>query len=890
LDEVLTLLSGRRLITLTGAGGSGKTRLALQAAGLARAIFPDGAWLVELATVSDPALVPQTVAATLAVRENPDKPIADTLVQYLQPLKLLLVLDNCEHLVGACADLARILLRVCPDLTILATSRQGLNIDGEVCWRVPSLSMPNPQAIATPDDLERYEAVQLFVDRAKQRRSDFELTRENAQAVAQLCYRLDGIPLAIELAAARIGVLSVEQIVERLDERFRLLASPNRGSLHRHQTLKAMIDWSYDLLSGQERALFRALSVFAGGFTFDAVPQVVGAALDEYEAIELLSQLVDKSLVMVDEKGKEARYHVLDTLRQYAWRKAVDEGESGGLQERHLAWCVSFAEQTEDELVGKDQAEWLDRLDKEHDNMRAALAYATERQPAVSAAEGTNDERPLRITHYALQLAGALVWYWYFRGFLSEGRRWLEGALAAAEHPERDVALAKALSAAGVLAYLQSDYPIAHDRLETSLSIWHELGDKRGTAFALTFLGRVLAVEGDPLRQELGERSVELFREINDKWGLALSLDFLGEEAREAGQADMANALHEESLSLYRIVGHSWGIALELSHFAQVWYSMGDYAEAHRRLEEAVEMQRAVGDKSALAWSLDRLGDILMQEGDFDKADATYRECFDLFRELEHRSGMAASLRKRGRVALRREDFDLAWTLTSQNLDLNRELVYRPGIIDDLAQLGEISQRRAQYVYARSLYREALTHARALGDRSLTAACIKSIAGLAATQQDWEQAAVLFGVAGKAAEGNSGAGMHVPAGANAGPADVARATLGESAYEALYRRGRALPTAEGISLALHSRPDDGQALSRPATQDGNGAEHDIDDLTRREIDMLKLIAEGLTDAQVADRLVLSARTVQAHARSIYSKLNITTRSAATRYAIKRGIV
>lgn len=251
---------------------------------------------------------------------------------------------------------------------------------------------------------------------------------------------------------------------------------------------------------------------------------------------------------------------------------------------------------------------------------------------------------------------------------------------------------------------------------------------------------------------------------------------------------------------------------------------------------------------------------------------------------------MAVSLRKRGRAALKRGDLDLAWTLTSQSLDLNRELIYRPGIIDDLVQLGEIAQRRGQYLRARSLYREALTHARALGDKNLTAACIRSMAGLAAAQQDWEQAAMLFGVADKTAEGITGPRPLLPAVASAELAGVARSRLGENAYEALYSRGRALPQPEAISLALHSQPDAPQAPARPAQENGNATEHDYDELTRREIDVLKLIAEGLTDAQVAGRLVLSARTVQAHVRSIYSKLNITTRSAATRYAIKRGLV
>jgi non-specific serine/threonine protein kinase len=457
---------------------------------------------------------------------------------------------------------------------------------------------------------------------------------------------------------------------------------------------------------------------------------VEGQGLDEFSTIDLISQLVDKSLLVVDEHSGESRYSMLEIIRQYAWKKAEEAAKLHGLRARHLAWCVEMAEGTEDELVSSRQLASLERLEREHDNLRSALAFAL--TPATPDRDDT--------AWLGLRLAGSLVWFWYFHGYLSEGRTWLESALskaAATAQPRRDVPLAKALSAAGVLAYIQSDYPVAHALLEQSLTVWHELEDKRGTAFALSFLGRVLSQEGDPLSRDLGERSVQLFREIDDRWGLALSLDFLGEEARESGRTDAANSLHEESLVLYRDLGHHWGVALELSHFAQVSLKTGDYAEAHRKLQEAVEIQRTVGDKSMLAWTLITLGDVLVQEGNSAAALTAYTESLSLFQEVEHRTGIAEALRK---------------------------------------------------------------------SSSLTAA-------------------------------SSHTSSFVPRVAPAEP----------------------LPE-----------------------------EHD--ELTRRELEVLALIAEGLTDSQVADRLVLSTRTVQAHVRSIYSKLNITTRSAATRYAIRRGLV
>ncbi|MEO8289326.1 MAG: tetratricopeptide repeat protein [Chloroflexota bacterium] len=894
-DEIARLrsmLAGTRLLTLMGSGGSGKTRLALQLAALSGEEYPDGTWLVELGALSDRKLVAQIVASVLQLRENPDKSIVATLIEYLQPLKLMLILDNCEHLIEACSELAYDLLQACPGLTILATSRQGLGIEGETCWRVPSLTLPDPH---NPNDLarlEEFEAVRLFLVRAKQRRPDFALTSENSTAVARLCYQLDGIPLAIELAAARVNVLSVEQIVSRLSKRFRLLSSSSQSALPRHKTLEAMMDWSYDLLSQREATLFRALSVFSGTFLLEAVQGVDGAGGDEFETINQLMQLADKSLLSVDEAGGEARYGMLETIQQYALEKAISAGEYPALRDRHLRWYVTLGERTEDELVGNKQGVWLERLEKEHENLRAALSYATTGlhlpgQPRLDIQHDSDNER----TTLGLRLAGSLVWFWYFRGYISEGRRWLEGALAAGAEYTRTVDKAKALSACGVLAYLQSDYAVARERLEESLGIWQELDDSRGRAFALTFLGRVLERQGDSAGRELGEKSVALFREIGDKWGLALSLDFLGEEARNTGKADLAAALHDESLTLYRELGHNWGIALELSHFAQVALRHGDLSDAKRRLEEAVEIQRQVGDKWMLAWTLNNLGDAVRLDGDNATANNIYSESLALFREVGDIGGTAASLRVLSRQALAEGKQDTAWELSNESLTLFRGLGDRPGTASELIQLGQIALARHEHTRAGALFRESLTVARALGEKRLVAQAIRGLASIAAASEHWERAALLSGVADSTEqEGNSHGRAH------SGVADhdkPARAFRGEQA--ASYQKGRTLPMAEAISVALHDDPNvsswrggpDGHLLHAHGNQLATTAS--ADELTKREVEVLSMIAEGLTDAQVADRLILSTRTVQAHVRSIYSKLGITTRSAATRYAIQRGL-
>ncbi len=717
-DEVIKLLARSRLLTLTGTGGSGKTRLALEVASCVADEYPEGVWLVELASISDPALPAQEVAALFGVREEPGRPLLDTLATSLLPSKALLVLDNCEHLVEACAELADRLLNACPDLRILTTSRQPLGLDYEVSHRVPPMSMPGADQLPPPEELSQYEALRLFIDRAAAIRSDFLVSQENVQPLVELVTKLDGLPLAIELAAARTRVLSVRQIVERLDERFRLLSTTSRSASPRHRSLQAVMDWSYELLSQPERVVLMSLSAFAGGFTLEAAQAVSGLEVDEFETIDLLSQLVDRSLLIVDEREGVASYRMLETIRHYALERLDEMGEAAQVRGRFLAYYTDLAEGTENDLLTESQPVWLESLEREHDNLRASLDWGW-----VSPREA--DRR------LGLRLAGSLVWFWYFRGYLSEGRTWLERMLALEGNSAPTVARAKALSAAGVVAYLQGDYPLARTRLEEGLSMWRTLNDVRGTAFALTFLGRVAQQLGEPRAGDLGEESAALFREHGDKWGLALSLDFLGEVARERGEHSRAEELHRESLSLYLEVGHSWGVALELSHFGHIALRAGDYATARQRLEEAIEIQRAVGDKWMLAWTLHNLGDVVRAQGDHERAAALREESLHLFQELGGKGAIAS-----------------AWATQPS----------RPYATEE-----------------------------ATGERT---------------------------------------------------------------------------------TATDENPEG---------------------LTRREIEVLQLIAEGLTDAQVADRLVLSTRTVQAHLRSIYSKLNITTRTAATRYAMEHGL-
>ncbi|MGD2077298.1 MAG: adenylate/guanylate cyclase domain-containing protein, partial [Chloroflexota bacterium] len=426
ISEVSQHLNQSRLVTLIGAGGTGKTRLAQQAAARLVQRFPDGVWLVKLAPLSDPALLPQTVASTLGVREEPNRSLTDTLESFLHSKEMLLILDNCEHLVQDCAELATSLLSSCPQLRILDTSREALGVAGEVIFLVPPMSLPPEAQNVGQRDLAQYEGVQLFMERAETALPGFKMTEQNAASILQVCRRLDGIPLAIELAAARLKLLQVEQIATRLDDRFRLLTGGSRTALPRHQTLRAMIDWSYDLLSKSERVLLERLTVFAGGWTLEAAEAICsGALLTRDDILDLLFQLINKSLVISDrEQGVETRYQMLESIRQYGKEKLIESGEIEQMRDKHLDFYLTLIEKAEPELRGPEPARWYEMLETEHDNLRSALEWSKQAHEQAG-----------------LQLAGTLEWFWNARGYMSEGRRHLADLL---QTEERSYAWAKA--------------------------------------------------------------------------------------------------------------------------------------------------------------------------------------------------------------------------------------------------------------------------------------------------------------------------------------------------------------------------------------------------------------------------------------------------------------
>jgi predicted ATPase/DNA-binding CsgD family transcriptional regulator len=749
LAEVMRLLEETRLLTLTGSGGCGKTRLGLAAAGELAKGIENGAWLVELAPLSDPSLVPQAVATALGVREQPGGSLTGTLSGYLRTRKLLLVLDNCEHLIQASADLAEALLRTCPELRVLATSREALGITGEVAWPVPPLNLPDLRRLPDVENLPRYEAARLFMDRAVAVKPSFTVTEQNAASLAQVCYRLDGIPLALELAAARTKVLSVEQIAHRLDDCFEVLAEGGRTTMPRQRTLHATMDWSHELLGHEERVLFRRLSVFVGGFNLEAAEAVcAGEEIERSEVLGLLGRVVDKSLVLVREEEGQARYRLLETVRQYGREKLDGSGEEDEARRRHARYYVELTEGIERELTEPHQARWLTRLETEHDNLRAVLSW--------SLGEGAD-------VALSLRLAAALWNFWFTRGYLSEGRRWLEKAISRSGSVSTR-ARVRALNGAGSLATFQDEYEVAKVLIEEGLALSRELGDKEGIASSLANLcGVAMLGQRDdiPVLDAL-EEAKELKLDIRDRRTVGNLLILEGRVALARGDLDRAVALGEEGLAMYRRAGDAYGIVMCLLHIAFVTFARGEHERTATLLREGLRLSKELGHKVFIQYCVIGLAGVDASRG---------------------RPVRAATL----------------WGAAERLSEISGGHIVREG--------------KATIEY----------------ERTLTAA---------------------------------------------------RSQLSEVAWTTAWDEGRAMSPEQAFEYALEQ-----ESVAEPAAPESYPA-----GLSAREVDVLRLVATGLTDAGVAEKLFISPRTVNWHLGSIYRKLGFHSRAEATRFAVEHGLL
>ena len=787
MGEVKQLLATTRLLTLTGAGGCGKTRLALEVAASLVDEYADGAWLVELASRSDPASLAQAVTTALGIREQPSRTVLATLLDHLRSKHLLLVLDNCEHLISACATLAETLLKACPQLKLLATSREGLRAAGEVAWPVPSLSIPDPGQSSSTEQIVESEAVQLFVERARAVSPKFVVNDENARAIAQVCRRLDGIPLAIELAAARVKTLTGQQISGRLDDRFRLLTGGSRTALPRHQTLRAAIDWSHDLLTEPERALLRRLSVFVAGCTLEAAEAVcAGDGIDKHDVLDLITQLVDKSLLLAEERGSVAWYRSLETIRQYALDKLLDSGAAERVRAGHFQFYLQLAEQAEPQLRGAEQAVWLERLDLEHDNLRAALGWS---QASAQAAES------------GLRLAVALWWFWWVRSYFAEGRHWLELSLERNSGAPAKLR-AEALNGAGALANGQADHAATRNYYEQSLAIRRELGDKRGTAVSLNNLGLLAIDQCDyETARALLEEGLSIFRELpENKHAIAAFLSNLGLVAREQSDFARARTLFEKSLELRRGLGDQHGIAMSLYDLGIAAREQGRYTEARALLEEGLSVQRSLGDKRNATWSLIGLGDVAWSEGEYPTARSLYEESLAMFRQIGEKRGTAFALYRLGHVGRSLGDVAAARSLIEEGRLMFSELGDKAGIAMTTGNLGDLSRDEGNFEEARRLCRESLTLRLQLGNKQSLAESLESFAALALAENAARRATLLFGTAAAIRET---IGTPLPVCERAAQEHNlanARAQLGEEPFVSAWTEGKAMPVEQAIAL------------------------------------------------------------------------------------------
>ena len=796
LEQARKLLARSRLVTLTGAGGCGKTRLALEAARALLESFPDGVWLTELEAVSDPAQVPASLAAAVGIHDGASlgvagepaaRPLADKLTDYLREKELLVVLDNCEHLIEACAQVADGVLRAAPRVRILVTSRERLGVAGEALLPVPPLGVPGATEVS-PEQLAQSDAVQLFVDRATAVQPSFLLDAGTAPAVCYVCRRLDGIPLALELAAARVRILPPQEIAARLDDRFSLLSSANRRALPRHQTLRAAIDWSYGLLSEPERELFGRLSAFAGGFTLEAAEEVCGGT----EVLELLSQLVDQSLVVPEDSG-HARFRMLETLRRYAGERLAESGAgSRRWQRRHAEYFLRLAERAEPLLRGPRQAVWLRQLEADQDNFSAAIDWALRDDPEI-----------------AVRLSSALAYFWLIGRHRSEVRRRLAEAVDTARGVS-PVNRARALVWAAQLANVEGRPDRAASYAQEAYELAGGAGDPWLTGMCEAILGLAVGLSGDFGRAgELLDAAGARFGQLGDEWGAALAAMLLGLVSAFAAEPARAVALTRRGLDGFRAAGDQWGQTMALELLGLLARRQGAYDDAITVYEEALGVVRDLGLRDETPFLLADLGDLHIQLGDFEAAAVFHKQALDLAQELGTRDAAALARKGLAEAARRQGDYSRARELHQAALAFYREAGFAADIARSLASLGYVEELRGDLAAAEVCHRESLRLAGSLADENSLAFALEGLACVAAARRQSQRAAVLLGAA-ESIRARTGSRLPLQERADAERAVAAAVSeLGREAFDLALDRGRRMSTGEVLAQESATLPKAG---------------------------------------------------------------------------------
>jgi predicted ATPase/DNA-binding XRE family transcriptional regulator len=675
LVTVKQLVMDSRLVTLTGAGGVGKTRLSILVGEELVSQFQDGVWFVEFALISNPGRVADTALSVFNLGEGKGKKALEILQEYLSTKKALIILDNCEHVIDAVANLALALLKVAPGIKVLATSREALNVQGEISWRVPSLSMPDVQKLPShPSQLTQYEAVRLFIERASLVSPNFDVNKENAPAIAQICFQLDGIPLAIELAAARVKMMTVEQINNLLVDRFRLLTGGSRTALPRQQTLRALIDWSYDLLSEPEKILLRRISVFMGGWTLPAAEQVCSdEKITRNETLDLLTHLIDKSLVIADERAGETRYHILETVRQYAYQKLLENGEESALRERHLDHYREFVKEIEPKLKSSGQLDALYKLQAELDNVRAALGWSF-------------SDAKLSAPEKGLSIACALSRFWEldFR-FMAEGLAWYKKGLTLLSGNDPDVNLlrARSLCLAGNFTSQMGIPASGRALLEEGISIYkqEQSASKQELIYAFNAIALTYIAEGNKLSEahSLIEENIAKYRELGaySLWDLAESLRLLGWNYYWHQNYELALKRGQESLSLFRQLGDLYNISDTVYLIGQIAQVTREFAAARPYYEECLSLNEKKGYKEYAVISMYALADLNRLTGNYPAAKLGYTKALVYYKETCDRFAEGATLINLGRIALLENEIEDAMNTMRKGLFIIKEL-HRP--------------------------------------------------------------------------------------------------------------------------------------------------------------------------------------------------------------------
>jgi len=641
INEVKKLIAAHRMVTLTGSGGAGKTRLSLQVGADCLNQFSEGVWFAALAPVVDPALVPQALLSILNLREDSHRTALEVLINSLRPKTTLLILDNCEHLIEACAQISDDLLRACPKLKLLASSREALGIAGEASYRVPSLATPTPAQFPALERLLDFDSIRLFLERATTVKPSFQLTKDNAFFVAQICSRLDGIPLAIELAAARVKVLSPEQIASRLDDRFRLLTGGSRTALPRQQTLRAMIDWSYSLLTEPEKTLFRRLAVFVGGWTLEAAESVCEEQESEFEILDLLTRLVDKSLVFGEESRGEVRYHRLETIRQYSREKFFETAEVEAIRDRHLAFYVKYTEIAEGHMRGRARVAWTHRLEAEQDNLRIAMEWGLARDPES-----------------ALRIAASLTVFWTAGGFSAEGFRWIQQAMTAytekmGEH-EQPALRAKGLGGLSYLYMSLGDNTSARRIAEESVALLRQNEDKKELANSLLTLAFALEFLGERLQAEATlKESIAIARSEKNAYALTSALNNLTRVTLDLhGDSEAAERYAEEALRVSQEAGLEWAVAVAYEMKGVIALHRKNDEKARALFEQAFHAYEAIGSHFNVLIVKSNLAHMERELGNDARALDLYRETIVGFRDVGQIGAVAHQLECFGFIAL----------------------------------------------------------------------------------------------------------------------------------------------------------------------------------------------------------------------------------------------